>query len=166
MKPSDVEQAQVAGLPRHVVGVAAAVVDESGRVLVVQRREPRRWELPGGALELDEPLLAGLRREVREETGLDVEPVRLSGVYQNVALGPIALVFLCRRLGGRERLSEETVGWRWLRRDEVPTLLAPARAARALDALDALDVLDALGGAAQAPTAVPVRLHDGTQLLG
>jgi 8-oxo-dGTP pyrophosphatase MutT (NUDIX family) len=158
----DVEQQQVALLPRHVVGVSGAVLDDAGRVLIVQRREPQRWELPGGALELGEPLLDGLVREVREETGLLVEPLRLTGVYQNLRLGPVALAFACRVLSGSEQATAETSGWSWTSRDDVPDLMPPARALRALDALDALaeaGSLDALRGG------VPVRVHDGVDLL-
>ena len=62
-----------------LVGVGAVVVD-AGRVLLVRRgTEPLRgeWSLPGGLLEVGEPLTAGVIREVREETGLIVEPLEL-----------------------------------------------------------------------------------------
>ena len=152
------EHAQVAALPRHVIGVAGVVVDDSGRALAVQRREPVRWEPPGGALEAGERVLDGLRREVDEEIGLDVEPLRLTGVYQNMRLGPVALVFLCRRRGGVERLSDETRAWRWMTRTEVESELPPAWAARFTDALD-------VWASGAAGPAVPVRVHDGTHLL-
>jgi 8-oxo-dGTP diphosphatase len=62
--------------PEHpVVGVGAVVVRD-GRVLIVRRgHEPRKgeWSLPGGLLDLGESLAGAARREVREETGLDVE---------------------------------------------------------------------------------------------
>ena len=59
--------------PRHSVSVAAVVLDDAGRALVIQRRDNGAWQLPGGVLELDEPIEAGVRREVLEETGLEVE---------------------------------------------------------------------------------------------
>ncbi|HLI36051.1 MAG TPA: NUDIX domain-containing protein [Streptosporangiaceae bacterium] len=49
----------------------------AGRPALVRRRDTPRWEPPGGVLELDEPIHAGLCREVREESGLTVEPVTL-----------------------------------------------------------------------------------------
>ena len=151
----------MAGLPRHVIGVAAVVIDDEGRVLTVRRREPDRWELPGGALELGETLHEGLVREVREEIGLDVAPVRLTGVYQNMALGPTALVFWCRRVGGSERLSDETSEWRWVHPDEVAGLMPLAWSTRFSDAVDAYEATRA--GAPLGP--VPVRAHDGRELL-
>ena len=159
MTPSAIEQQQVAGLPRHVVGVAGVVVDDSGRALAVRRRVPERWELPGGALEVGERLTQGLAREVEEEIGLVVEPVRLTGVYQNMALGPVALVFLCRRIGGQERLSDETSDWRWAARDELTSMMPAAWLARFTDALDAWAAIR------DAAPAVPVRAHDGQSLL-
>ena len=160
-RPGPTERRQVEGLPRHVIGVAGVVVDEVGRVLTVRRCEPDRWELPGGALEQGETLHEGLVREVREEIGLEVEPVRLTGVYQNMALGPVALVFWCRRLGGVERLSGETREWRWVRRDELGQMMPQAWATRFSDALDAYEAATAGGS----PGPVPVRVHDGYTVL-
>ena len=76
----------------HSVSVAGVVIDENGRTLVIQRRDNGHWEPPGGILERDESIIEGLLREVREETGLIVEPVALTGVYKNMRLGVVALV--------------------------------------------------------------------------
>jgi len=159
--PSDLERAQVSGLPRHVVGVAGVVVGQDGRALAVRRRSPQRWELPGGALEGGELILDGLRREVREETGLEVQPVRLSGIYQNMALGPVALVFLCRRIGGTQRTSDETSDWRWVGRHEAIALMPPAWSVRFTDGMD---LFAALTGGRDIP-GPQVRAHDGTDVL-
>ena len=51
-----------------------------GRVLLIQRCDNHHWEPPGGVLEMDEAIQAGLHREVREETGLDVGPDTLIGI--------------------------------------------------------------------------------------
>jgi 8-oxo-dGTP diphosphatase len=78
---------------RHSVSVSGVVVNEEGKVLVVQRRDTGKWEIPGGVLELDESIHDGLRREVREETGIEITPGALTGVYKNMKVGVIALVF-------------------------------------------------------------------------
>ena len=62
----------------HSVSVAGVVIDEDWRALVIQRRDNGHWEPPGGILERDESIIEGLLREVREETGLIVEPLALS----------------------------------------------------------------------------------------
>src|SRR3954447_11594882 len=94
------EEAPMPDQHTHSVSVAGVVVDEAGRVLVVQRRDNGRWEPPGGILERDETLEEGVAREVAEETGLTVEVERLTGVYKNMSRGIVALVYRCRALAG------------------------------------------------------------------
>lgn len=84
--------------PRHSVSVTAVVVRSDGRILVIKRVDDGRWVPPGGVLELDETPQDGLVREVLEETGYKVEPERLTGVYKNMRLGVVSLVFRCRNL--------------------------------------------------------------------
>jgi 8-oxo-dGTP pyrophosphatase MutT (NUDIX family) len=64
-----------------MIGTVAAIQDGSGRVLLMQRADNGEWDFPGGAMELGETLTESLTREVAEETGLLVEPVRLVGIY-------------------------------------------------------------------------------------
>lgn len=139
------------GLPRHSVSVAAAIVRDDGRVLAIQRRDDDTWEPPGGVLELEESITAGLRREVREETGLDVAPDCLTGVYKNMELGVVSLVFRCRQIGGTPRQTDEAAEVAWLTEEDVRQLMAEAFAVRILDAL-----------AGQWPR---VRSHDGVRLI-
>ena len=137
---------------RHSVSVAAVVVDGQDRALLVKRADNGHWEPPGGVLELGEDILAGLRREVAEETGLLVEPVALTGVYKNMRRGIVALVFRCRQANGQPRVTSEAAEVRWASRDEVAGLADPAYAVRVLDALDQA-----------APPAI--RAHDGVRLV-
>ena len=137
--------------PRHSVSVAAAIVDESGQLLAVRRRDNGHWEPPGGILELHETIQAGLVREVREETGLEVEPQALSGVYKNMRRGIVALVFRCRIIGGELRPTREAEQVSWLSSDEISNLMDEAYATRLLDALR--------------PGPAAIRAHDGLSLL-
>jgi 8-oxo-dGTP diphosphatase len=137
--------------PRHSVSVAAAIVDEDGKLLAVRRRDNGHWEPPGGILELDETIQAGLVREVREETGLEVEPQALSGVYKNMRRGIVALVFRCRIIGGEPHSTAEAEQVSWLSPDEVHDLMDEAYATRLLDALR--------------PGPATIRAHDGLSLL-
>src|SRR6476620_2635567 len=85
--------------PLHSVSVAAAIFDDSGEnVLLVRRRDNGNWEPPGGVLELNETIEDGLRREVREETGAEIEVEQLTGVYKNMRRGIVAMVFRARLL--------------------------------------------------------------------
>jgi ADP-ribose pyrophosphatase YjhB (NUDIX family) len=120
--------------PRHSVSVAAAVIKD-GRVLAIQRRDNAHWEPPGGVLELNETIEDGLRREVLEETGLHVEPIRLTGVYKNMNRGIIALVFLCHPTGGTLHTTNESRALTWLTPDQIHHQMSEAYAIRLLDAL-------------------------------
>lgn len=121
--------------PTHSVAVAGVVVDDAGRVLVVQRRDNGRWEAPGGVLELGETFEQGVRREVEEETGVDVEVQRLTGAYKNMKRGVVALVFRCRPIGGTPRETDESQQVEWLTIAQVRERLTPAFAVRIEDAL-------------------------------
>jgi 8-oxo-dGTP diphosphatase len=137
---------------RHSVSVAAVVVDDHDRALLIRRRDNGHWEPPGGVLELGEKFIDGLRREVAEETGLDVEASALTGVYKNMNRGIVALVFRCRRAGGTLTATGEAAELRWATRTEVSELADPAYAVRVLDALDSA-------------TPPAVRAHDGVKLV-
>ncbi|MQY13816.1 hypothetical protein SRB5_39720 [Streptomyces sp. RB5] len=137
--------------PLHSVSVAGAVIRDDGRILVIRRADNGRWELPGGVLELDEAPEAGARREVREETGVDVAVDGLTGVYKNMHRGIVALVFRCRPVGGAETTSAESTHVTWMTPQEIRASMTEAYAIRLLDALS--------------DAAPHVRTHDGTRLL-
>jgi 8-oxo-dGTP diphosphatase len=137
---------------RHSVSVAGVITDDYGRALLIKRRDTRHWEPPGGVLELNESIQAGLCREVREETGLAIQPVALTGVYKNMSRGIIALVFRCSVLSGRLTINAEVSGFQWATPEEVKEMVDEAFAIRVLDALND-------------QSAPAVRQHDGTKLL-
>jgi ADP-ribose pyrophosphatase YjhB (NUDIX family) len=136
---------------RHSVSVAGVVVDRAGRALLIRRRDNAHWEAPGGVLELDEPIEVGVRREVKEETGLDVDPVALTGVYKNMARGIVALVFRCTAVSGELTPNDEVTNFHWASPEEVISMADEAFAVRVLDALHD-------GRAA-------VRQHDGIKII-
>lgn len=141
----------MADTPRHSVSVAAAIVRDDGHVLAIRRRDNGRWEPPGGILELNETIEEGLKREVREETGLGVEIDRLTGVYKNMIHGIVALVFRCHIVNGAARPTTEASEAAWLAPEEVSDRMSVAFGIRVADALR---------------TDGPfVRVHDGTSLL-
>ena len=112
-----------------LVGVGAVVVDR-GRVLLVRRgREPLKgeWSIPGGMLELGEELTAGVVRELKEETGLDVAPLECILVFDRimregnrVKYHYVIIDYLCRRKRGRPRPASDVVDARWVRPDDLP----------------------------------------------
>jgi 8-oxo-dGTP diphosphatase len=110
-----------------LVGVGAVVVHD-GRVLLVRRgAEPLKghWTLPGGMLEVGEALTAGTIREVREETGLLVEPVELIELLdrihregERVRYHYVIADYLCRVAGGELHAASDADAVRWVERSE------------------------------------------------
>ena len=62
---------------------ASAVIVEDGKVLLIKREDFEVWALPGGTVESGETTAQAAIREVKEETGLDVELSRLVGIYSS-----------------------------------------------------------------------------------
>jgi len=110
-----------------LVGVGAVVVDQ-GRVLLVRRgREPLKgqWSLPGGVLEVGESLIAGVAREVEEETGLKVEPLELIELLdrihrdgERIRYHYVIADYLCRVIGGELKAASDADAVRWVERAE------------------------------------------------
>jgi 8-oxo-dGTP diphosphatase len=117
-----------------IIGVGAVVV-EDGRVLLIRRgHEPMKgeWSLPGGALEVGETLLDGVRREVLEETGLVIEPVEMIEVLDRIARDAqgrvrfhyVLVDYLCRVSSGELCCASDAVEARWAARDELEGVAA------------------------------------------
>ncbi len=136
--------------PSHpLVGVGGVVIHR-GRALLIRRgSEPLKgeWSIPGGMLELGEDLKAGVQRELREETGLDVEPQECLLVFDRIIRDGarvkyhyVIVDYLCRRRRGRLRPASDVVDARWVRREDLPqyhlTDMATALILRAFDLTD------------------------------
>jgi ADP-ribose pyrophosphatase YjhB (NUDIX family) len=110
------------------VDVRGAVVRE-GRILLVRERSDGLWCLPGGWADVGETPSEMVVREVREESGCDVIPLRVVGVYDaNRGGEPLEfyhaykIVFLCELTGGEATAGEETLAAEFFARDSVPPL--------------------------------------------
>lgn len=115
-----------------IAGVGAVVLDAENRILLVRRGKPPlagEWSLPGGALELGERLEDGIRREVREETGLDVEPLEIVAVFDHISRADdapdrvrfhyVLVDYRCRVLGGTLMSATDVTEARWVRWSEL-----------------------------------------------
>lgn len=92
------------------IGTTGIVVDQFGQVLLIRRNDTHTWAPPGGALDSNELPTSGVSREVAEETGLKVMPVRLAGVYfwPMSPDGFLTFVFRCLPRGGKLTSSFES----------------------------------------------------------
>jgi ADP-ribose pyrophosphatase YjhB (NUDIX family) len=107
----------------------AVVTDDEGRVLLARRAGEvfhGYWDLPGGFLEEGEHPLDGIRRELLEETGLEVEPEEFVGVWMDRygdaddADATLNLYWTARVLGGEPAPADDVSELRWFRPDEFP----------------------------------------------
>jgi len=108
------------------VGTDAAIFNEHGEILLMDRVDGSGWCLPCGFVEPNETPVEGVIREVREETGLEVVVKRLVGVFTrkpSAKHGPytvVMIVHLCEVVGGELTLSHEGSALRYWPIDEVP----------------------------------------------
>jgi ADP-ribose pyrophosphatase YjhB (NUDIX family) len=118
------------GVPGYVtpkVAVGAAVTNDRGELLLIQRADSGIWLYPTGWCDVGYSAPEVVVKEVREETGYDVEPVRLIGVLDGMRLGssrvPLySLLFFCRVTGGSMNIHPlECTDAGWFTRDTLPS---------------------------------------------
>ena len=117
--------------------MVAVIVNADDQVLLTKRNIPPfkgEWVMPGGKIDLGEPIVQALMREVREEVGLEVEVGRLIDVFEHVTPGEdnyhfIIIYYLCTPIfcdvaHNRDEVSEAL----WVGRDELVNYKMPAGA--------------------------------------
>ena len=108
---------------RYTVGVAAVILDDDGRVLLVEHAyHPRLpWGLPGGWLDGDEEPAAAIARELKEELQLHAQVIRVAYAAKTVP-NHIDLAFQCEALSQVGELSHELLAYRWCALDQLPDI--------------------------------------------
>ena len=108
------------------LSINGIVTNEYGQVLLIQRDDTRTWALPGGSLDAGELPDTGTAREVQEETGLKVLPVRLTAVYYipDKPESHLNFTFRCLQRGGELATSEESLQVGWAKTNNLPRSLA------------------------------------------
>lgn len=108
---------------------SAFILDDQGRVLLARRaHEPDagKWDAPGGFLDEGEEPLAGLRRELSEETGLTIEPGEFVGAFVDTygdgrrQVAVLNLVWEAGIVAGEPVAADDVAELRWFPRDALP----------------------------------------------
>ena len=118
--------------PRPLVGVGGILIRRD-RILMAQRgKQPLKgwWSLPGGAVELGESLHDAICREMMEETGLAIRPLRVFEIFERIMLDPkgrpeyhyVLIDYICRITGGSLRPGDDVCAVEWVRRRDLPLL--------------------------------------------
>lgn len=116
------------------IAVKSFIVNERGELLLIKRggnnpHKPGVWEIPGGRLEPMEDPFEGLKREIKEETGLDVEvmnPLRIHHFTRDDGQKITMITFLCKPVSGSVNLSNEHTEYLWIEMDNSFSKLHPA----------------------------------------
>ena len=133
-------RAPIFSRPTPLVTGDAAVIDDKGRILLIQRADNAKWAMPGGALEVGETPAAGAVREALEETGVHSRAVSLVGVFDSRLCGTVSryhlyqFVFLCEPLepGEAEKPSHaiEVLDSGWFAEGSLPEDIDPGHLSR------------------------------------
>jgi len=107
-------------------GAFATIANESGEVLLCHRRDLDLWNSPGGRVEPGESPWEAVVREVREETGVDADVVRLASVSWKPRRNEFVFQFVCRIVAGDLCTTEESDAFQYFPLDELPEQLSPA----------------------------------------
>ena len=132
-----------------IPSTAAAILDGKNRLLLIERRDSGKWAMPGGTMEMEESLEECIRREIREETGIDVTIEGVIGTYSDpdnrIAYSDgevrreFSIVFFGRPNKIAITLDDESTSARWVPTDEIGSLPVATSQRRRLD-----DVLEFL----------------------
>ncbi len=124
-------------MPTHIVAVGGIVLNDKGQILLVKTHN-YRWVFPGGQVEEGENLIEALKREIREESGIEVEVGELFCISSNTRKYPgyngvkviptkVMLDFVCKATGGELGISDENSESGWFAPEEALSMIdAPA----------------------------------------
>lgn len=113
---------------------AFAIILHQDRILLVKARAKENWQLPGGRLEAGESSAEALLREVQEETGLDADPVRLTGSYRRED-GTVARVYETRARGRLCGKRGEILEQRWVTIRDAKEMVSASTRKRIVEGL-------------------------------
>ncbi|OMC83437.1 NUDIX hydrolase [Viridibacillus sp. FSL H8-0123] len=96
--------------PKQTISVSALVRNERDEVLLLRTHwRSDTWEMPGGNVEVGEPLDRAVYREFLEETGIEIRPVGITGVYFNTTKHVLSVVFKAEYVSGEIKIQPEEI---------------------------------------------------------
>lgn len=114
---------------RPLVGVGGVVIAGDRMLLIRRGSAPLQgqWSIPGGMLELGESIVEGVRRELAEETGLDVRVLGLIEVFERIVPGEggrtryhfVILDYLCEMISGEAKAASDVTDVAWAREQDL-----------------------------------------------
>jgi 8-oxo-dGTP diphosphatase len=121
---------------QHIlIAVGAVIEDDKGRILLVKHKRERagywqgKWICPGGKLEFGEDIEEGIKREVREETNLEIELVmpllpfdRIIRLNEGPSLHVIYIDYIARLIGGKLEAGSDVGETLWVEKESIPKM--------------------------------------------
>jgi ADP-ribose pyrophosphatase YjhB (NUDIX family) len=114
---------------RPILGVGALIFRGDSFLMGQRGKQPLMgwWSLPGGAVETGERLVEAMRREVREETGLEIEPVRVIEIFERLMPDGegkpeyhyVLIDYLCEIRGGTEQAGDDVCALAWVKESDL-----------------------------------------------
>ena len=122
-------------MPCIVIAVGAVIQDNTGKILLVKHKRERggywqgKWICPGGKLELGEEIKQGIKREVKEETDLEIELVaplipfdRVVKTNGETSLHVIYIDYIARLAGGKLKAGSDVGEAWWVQKEDIPKI--------------------------------------------
>ncbi len=116
-----------------MIGVGALIFKDDSILMAQRGKEPLKggWSLPGGLLEVGEALKDGVRREVREETGLEVEPLGVFEIFERIMRDEqgapeyhyVLIDYVCRVVGGDLRPGDDVCAVQWVLQRDLQSMI-------------------------------------------
>lgn len=127
--------------------VCAIIINDNNQILLEQRSDNQLWGLPGGGVEISESVTQALYREVIEETGLNVQIIKLIGIYsdpENYSIMSypdgglvqyVSITFKCKPISKNLKISKESIDLKYFDKDNLPNNLMVGHKSRINDSI-------------------------------
>ena len=116
----------------YVILAVGAFILKDKKILIIKKSPLEKidaglWTIPGGKIEKDEPIIDGLKREVKEEVNLDILDFQWLGedVFESNGFWFHAQHFLCHPKNGEVKLEKKLTAFHWLSKDEIENFIFP-----------------------------------------